>query len=109
MGGTGNDSPTSMAIDPFGFLFVTGTFEETVDFNPGNTTTNLISNGLTDLFLIKLNFSGGLLFAKSIGGTGNDGSTDIKIDPFSNLFITGYFSETTDLTLATMELQISFL
>ena len=96
MGGTGNDSPTSMAIDPFGFLFVTGTFEETADFNPGNTTTNLISNGLTDLFLIKLNFSGGLLFAKSIGGTGNDGSTDIKIDPFSNLFITGYFSETTD-------------
>ena len=50
-----------MAIDPFGFLFVTGTFEETADFNPGNTTTNLISNGLTDLFLIKLNFSGGLL------------------------------------------------
>ncbi len=96
MGGTGNDSPTSMAIDPFGFLFVTGTFEETADFNPSNTTTNLISNGLTDLFLIKLNFSGGLLFAKSIGGTGNDGATDIKIDPFSNLFLTGYFSETTD-------------
>ena len=96
MGGTGNDSPTSMAIDPFGFLFVTGTFEETADFNPGNTTTNLISNGLTDLFLIKLNFSGGLLFAKSIGGTGNDGSMDIKIDLFSNLYLTGYFSETTD-------------
>ena len=96
MGGTGNDSPTSLAIDPFGFLFVTGTFEETADFNPSNTTTNLISNGLTDLFLIKLNFSGGLLFAKSIGGIGNDGSRDIKIDQFSNLFLTGYFSETTD-------------
>ena len=64
MGGSDNDNPLSLAIDAFGFLFVTGTFEGTVDFNPGNTTTNLSSSGSTDIFLVKLNFSGGLLFAK---------------------------------------------
>ena len=96
MGGTGNDNPLSIAIDAFGFLFVTGTFEGTADFNPGNTTTNLSSSGSTDIFLVKLNFSGGLLFAKSFGGTGDDGATDVKIDANGNLLMTGYFSETVD-------------
>ena len=96
MGGTDNDNPLSLAIDAFGFLFVTGTFEGTADFNPGNTTTNLSSSGSTDIFLVKLNFSGGLLFAKSFGGTGDDGATDIKIDANGNLLMTGYFSETVD-------------
>ena len=96
MGGTDNDNPLSLAIDAFGFLFVTGTFEGTADFNPGNTTTNLSSSGSTDIFLVKLNFSGGLLFAKSFGGTGDDGATDVKIDANGNLLMTGYFSETVD-------------
>ena len=96
MGGSDNDNPLSLAIDAFGFLFVTGTFEGTVDFNPGNTTTNLSSSGSTDIFLVKLNFSGGLLFAKSFGGTGDDGATDVKIDANGNLLMTGYFSETVD-------------
>ena len=96
MGGTDNDNPLSLAIDAFGFLFVTGTFEGTADFNPGNTTTNLYSSGSTDIFLVKLNFSGGLLFAKSFGGTGDDGATDVKIDANGNLLMTGYFSETVD-------------
>ena len=96
MGGSDNDNPLSLAIDAFGFLFVTGTFEGTVDFNPGNTTTNLSSSGSTDIFLVKLNFSGGLLFAKSIGGTGDDGATDVKIDANGNLLMNGYFSETVD-------------
>ena len=96
MGGTDNDNPLSLAIDAFGFLFVTGTFGGTADFNPGNTTTNLSSSGSTDIFLVKLNFSGGLLFAKSFGGTGDDGATDVKIDANGNLLMTGYFSETVD-------------
>ena len=96
MGGSDNDNPLSLAIDAFGFLFVTGTFEGTVDFNPENTTTNLSSSGSTDIFLVKLNFSGDILFAKSFGGTGDDGATDVKIDANGNLLMTGYFSETVD-------------
>ena len=33
MGGNENDEATAMAIDPFGFLYVTGTFKGTADFN----------------------------------------------------------------------------
>lgn len=96
MGGNDNDEATALAIDPFGFLYVTGTFEGTADFNPGNSTTNLTSNGDSDIFLIKLNFSGGLLSGKSIGSAESDGATDILVDNYSNILLTGYFSSTMD-------------
>ena len=47
-------------------------------------------------FFSEIKFSGGLLFAKSFGGTGDDGATDVKIDANGNLLMTGYFSETVD-------------
>ncbi len=38
MGGASNDAATSMTIDPFGFVYISGTFEGTADFNPSNVT-----------------------------------------------------------------------
>jgi hypothetical protein len=96
MGGSDNDAATSLSIDEFGFIYITGTFEGTADFNPTNSVTNLTSNGGEDIFIEKLNFSGNMIFTKSIGGNGNDGATSIETDNYGNVYATGYFSETVD-------------
>ncbi len=96
MGGASNDAANSLAIDNLGFIFITGNYSGTVDFDPGNTTVNLTSLGGTDIFIVKLNLSGSLAFAKSIGGNGNDGGIDITTDQYGNIFSTGFFSSTAD-------------
>ncbi len=96
MGGSDNDIATSLTIDQFGFIYITGTFEGTADFNPTNSVTNLTSNGGEDIFIEKLNFSGNMIFTKVIGGSGNDGATAIEADNYGNVYLTGYFSETVD-------------
>ena len=51
-------------------MYVTGSFQDTADFDPGPATFNLITNGGTDIFIQKLDAGGNFLWAKSIGGIG---------------------------------------
>jgi len=51
-GSTGNDYGVDIACDPLSNVFVTGTFEETVDFDPGPEVVSLTDNG--GGFLLKL-------------------------------------------------------
>ena len=96
MGGTENDVSNSLDIDNLGFVYLTGSFKGTADFDPGNGINNLTSAGGSDLFIQKLNLSGNLVFVKQIGGNGEDGSIDIHIDQNNNIYSTGYFSSTVD-------------
>ncbi len=107
MGGSDNDVATSLSIDEFGFVYITGTFEGTADFNPTNSVTNLTSNGGEDIFIEKLNFSGNMVFTKSIGGIGNDGATSIETDNYGNVYATGYFSETVDFDPSNSSFNLS--
>ena len=52
-GGIGTDVGYSIAVDGLGGIYVTGTFVGTADFDPNAGTTNLTSNGASDLFLAK--------------------------------------------------------
>jgi len=54
-GGTGSDSCSDLLVDPYGRMFVTGGFDDTVDFDPGDTVENHTSNGgVADGYLMKL-------------------------------------------------------
>jgi gliding motility-associated-like protein len=53
-GGTGTDRGYSIAIDALGNVLTTGYFEETVDFDPGACSYNLVSAGSNDSFIQKL-------------------------------------------------------
>jgi hypothetical protein len=92
-GGTGTDAGGNIVMDGAGDIFITGSFNSSADFG----TTTLTSAGGTDAFFAKLNSNGNFLWAKQIGGTGNDGIRDIKIDASDNIFLTGTFIETVDL------------
>ena len=57
-GGTANDVGRSITFDSTGNIYTTGEFAGTVDFDPGTGTTNLISAGGNDVFILRLDPSG---------------------------------------------------
>ena len=94
----GNDSELSNAItvDGSGNIYITGFFTGTVDFDPNASTVNLTATGNRDIFVVKLDASGNLLWAKNMGGAGRDESTTIAVDGSGNVYTTGFFEGTAD-------------
>jgi len=91
IGGTSNDVAYSITTDESGNVYATGVFSGTVDFDPGASTFNLTSAGGYDVFISKLNSTGEFLWAKRLGGTGNDTGYSITTDESGNVYITGDF------------------
>lgn len=99
VGGNSDDGGNSLTIDNTGNLYITGNFGSGggTDFDPGIGVKFLPSNGSQDIFIMKLNSLGELIWAKSIGGTGIDYGKSIVVDnEDSNIYITGYFTGTVD-------------
>ncbi|MEQ8908550.1 MAG: SBBP repeat-containing protein [Vicingaceae bacterium] len=96
MGGFSTDRGTSIAVDNADNVFVSGNYQNTVDFDPGAGTTNLTAAGLYDIFLLKTDGSGNLLWAKSVGGTSNDYGSSIAVDDSGNVYISGTFQGVAD-------------
>lgn len=90
--GTLNDRGLGIKIDQIGDIIITGYFESpTLNFN-GTTLTN---SGGSDIFVVKYNQSGNIIWAKSNGGNFNDTSYGIAIDNFNNIYIAGDFKSNT--------------
>ena len=90
------DVVNSITVDITGNVYIIGSFEGTVDFNPGLGITNLSSSGSDDIFVQKLDASGSFLWAKSFGGSSFDVGYSIAIDATGNVYTTGLFSGTVD-------------
>lgn len=86
----------SIKADASGNVYTAGWFNGTVDFDPGTGTTNLTSAGFIDVFVLKLDASGNLLWAKSFSGSEPDGSPSITVDPSGNVYTIGSFGGTVD-------------
>ena len=96
MGGTGWDHGSRTDEDANGNVYAIGTFEGTVDFDPGAGIFNLTSAGSSDVFISKLDGKGSLLWAKRIGGPGDDYGVGLYVSPAGDFYITGDFSATAD-------------
>ncbi len=77
-------------------VFISGHFNGTIDIDPGPDSDSVTSVGATDLFIQKLNPSGNLVWAKSIGGSGSDRANGITTDQTNAIYITGSFLNTVD-------------
>lgn len=95
-GGLLDDYGHFITVDVLGNVYVTGIFQGTADFDPGIGTTNLTAVGGNDVFVLKMNPSGNLLWAKSYGGSDNDFGYALSVDALGNVFTTGYFYNTVD-------------
>ncbi|MCH8904427.1 MAG: SBBP repeat-containing protein [Bacteroidetes bacterium] len=96
IGGISDEAGYSITVDGAGNLYVAGTFEDTVDFDPGAGTFYLSSNGIHDAFVQKLDASGNFIWAISIGGIGDDSPQDVTIDAAGNVHVIGRFQYTVD-------------
>jgi hypothetical protein len=89
------ESPSS-TVDPIGNIYCVGYFSTTTDFNPGAGIFMLTPVGLRDIFILKLDGAGNFVWAKKIGGNGDDGGSCISLDNDNNIYIGGIFGETVD-------------
>lgn len=80
-----------------GGLFLSGIFASTADLDPGPAVLSHTSAGDADAFLLKLDTAGVLIHAASMGGGGSDRAHAMKTSGSGALYVTGWFTGTTDL------------
>ncbi len=97
LGGNSDEEAYSVVVDVIGNVYTTGHFTGTTDFDPDSTGVyNLTSNGSYDIFISKLDSAGNFLWAKAVGGTSTDRGEALTVDQSSNVYVTGFFSDTVD-------------
>ncbi len=96
LGGTSTDYGNSIALDGSGNPYLAGYFRNTVDFDPGIGTANLISVGDKDIFLAKYDAEGNYVYAIGFGGSSDEQGKSVAIDASGNAYLTGIFKGTAD-------------
>ncbi|MBA7562126.1 hypothetical protein ES708_03775 [subsurface metagenome] len=75
-------------------VFVSGMFTSNSTSFGSITLNNMNSNGSSDIFLVKYNSNGNVIWAKGDGGTSSDENYGVSIDPLENIYSIGYFWNT---------------
>src|SRR5690606_11782523 len=96
LGGQSTNLGKDIVLDAAANVYVTGFFQGTADLNPGRGMNNCTSNGGCDIFVLKLDVNGTYVWAKTMGGSGDDFGNGITIDPSGHLYTVGEFSNTVD-------------
>ena len=83
-------------VDLTGNIHFCGYYSGTPDFDPGTGTVSLTSAGGSDSYLVKLDNSGNLIWAKSFGGPNGDYCNGVAVDQSGAVYGSGYFLGTAD-------------
>ena len=97
LAGNTNDTPTDLAIDQEGNLWLGGYFFGVMDLDPGSEEYLITSIGESDLFLAKYNTEGALLWAGQFGSLYVESGGLIAIDNSGRIHFGGNFNGTIDL------------
>jgi len=90
------DLSNAIALDRSGNIYLTGFYENDVDFDPGTGAAILSAPKPCAMFLAKYNADGNYIYAKSMsGGNGVIGNA-VAVDISGNAYVTGSFEGTVD-------------
>lgn len=81
-GGIGEDNVFDAVCDNSGSIILGGYFQDTLILD----SEVLISEGGLDGFMAKIDGNGNVLWAISYGGVGDEGSNEISVDQYGNIF-----------------------
>ena len=95
-GGVGYDKGVDIVTAQSGNVYVTGYFEDTLDFDPGPATDYRTATGGNNSFLVMYDSQGKYQWVQT-WGDGGDGYPIRMINSGSNLYIVGYCNNTCDL------------
>lgn len=93
------DEAMDVSRDGSGNFYTTGYFGGTADFS---SSTLLSTSGASDIFLMKTNPSGQLIWAVKAGGFGEDRGLSVKTDNAGNSYVTGFFYGTATFSTQTI-------
>ncbi len=97
---TGSDSESAISIG-FGKnseVYVAGVFSGTADLDPGPATFTVSTpNTNNDIYIIRLTTTGNFVWGETMGGSGDDGVSELAVDYNGDIFLTGGFEGVADL------------
>ena len=97
----GDSQILGVAVNQSGEVFATGSFSQSVDFNPGFAEAiHFAPNQLTDAFLWKLNDQGLFQWVKTFGNSNNERGNKLAIDQEGNILMAGRFAQSVDFGTA---------
>src|SRR5262249_26739113 len=90
LGGSGGEGPDAMAVDAAGNTYVTGwTFSPDFPATVGHYTKGLSELLIYDGFVAKFRADGTFAWGTYLGGSNNDYSRAIAVDPSGNVYVAG--------------------
>ena len=95
IGSPANDAGSFIKADSIGNLYVAGYFTGAADFDMGPGSFVQTGLGSNDIFILKTDTSGGFIWARHIGGTGNDNINEIAFSP-TGLYAVGTYNNIVD-------------
>lgn len=96
-GGVSSENVSNICSDSNGDLLVTGSFSETVDFNPGPGVSSLTSNMNTlDGYVSKFDQDGNFIWVVGFQGADSIKPASVDTDNSDAIYITGSFTGTVD-------------
>lgn len=101
-GGANSDELRALDLDNDGNILVSGTFRNSVDFNPESGSFVMQTSGSTldDIFIAKYSPTGEFIWAEQVGSdAGNytdENVNDLAVDPSGNVVLTGFYYDEID-------------
>jgi len=100
IGGSESEFIYEHSLNNVGEIYLTGQYQQVLDFDSGVGEHLAFPNGGTDIFILKLSLNGDFIWVKSIGGVGFDAGLGIDIGPDQNLVCVGRFTNQVDFNPA---------
>jgi gliding motility-associated-like protein len=96
-GSTNYDEALSVAVDNSDNVYLTGSFYETIDFDPKAGVVNKTSRSDADVFILKLDGSANYQWVGTLGDTDDDEGYSIATDDSGHVYTVGFVTEQADL------------